>query len=271
MKKKTNSWRCILNERLKILKLLEDGKINSDEAARLLEALSQSDIKHRKGRHRIWASIETIPEVIATAISTSFKHSGSKESLQFPGKKKIEFKGISGDVDIIGNSTDTIEIEKDGFVRIKEKNDTLEIKAVSGDIKITAPESTDFEIKGISGDMNIFNTKGRIEIASISGDIKGTELSGSLTGDLVSGDIDLDYIRIDEVRLKVKTADIVLRLNKKIEAEIELETKHGNITCDFDLRDEQKKGNWLKGVINKPKAKIEIKNEYGDISIKTRR
>jgi len=271
MKKKVNSWRCTLNERLKILKLLEDGKINSDEAARLLEALSQSETKHRKGQHRMWASIETIPEVIATAISTSFKHSVSKESLQFPRKKKIEFKGISGDLTITGDTKDTIEIEKEGFAKIQEIDDVLGIKAISGDIKIRTPRTTDFMIKGISGDLEITHLDGKIEIASVSGSIIGKELSGSFIGNFVSGDVDLDYQKVDNIKIKSKTSDITLRLDKKVEAGIEVETKDGEITCEFELKEEEKKGNWLKGVINKPKAKIEIKNEHGDIAIKTRR
>jgi len=48
MKKRVNLWRYTLNERLRILKLLEDGKINADEAARLLEALSHSEGREKR-------------------------------------------------------------------------------------------------------------------------------------------------------------------------------------------------------------------------------
>jgi len=254
---------------MRILQLLEDGKINAQEAARLLEALSQSETKEK--RRRLWSSIEVIPDVVSSAIASSFKYATSKETLQFPKKKKIEFKGISGDLEITGNATENIEIQKDGFAKIKEGEHHLEIKAISGEMKITTPKNTNFEMKGVSGDLKISHLNGKIEIASVSGDIQGKELSGSFNGDFVSGDIDLDYKDIEEIKIKSKTGDIVLRLEENIEAEIEVETINGDIDCDFALKDEERKENLLRGIINKPGVKIELKNEHGDIAIKKRK
>lgn len=267
-------WRCILNERLRILKLLEEGKINADEAARLLEALSHSERKYRKEPHRIWAHIETIPERIASAFNHSFTsafdNAWTKSTMQFPKKKKIEFQGISGDLVITGTVKDTIEIQKDGYAKIKENDNKLGIKALSGAIKISAPHNTDFEIKGISGDLRISNLMGTIKITSVSGDITGEELSGTFIGDFVSGDVNLDYQKVEKIKIISKSGDIILKLDEKVETEIEVKTEDGDITCDFDLKNEEKKDNWLKGIINKPKTTIEIKNEHGDVKIKKR-
>jgi len=257
-----------LNERLRILKLLEDGKINADEAARLLEALSQSETKHTKGHHRMWNGIEAIPEVIAAAVATSFKHAKEKESLHFPKKKRIEFRGISGELIIEGSGQAAIEIEKDGFAKIKEKDNSLEIKALSGKINISTPATTDLLIKGISGDLNISHIIGMIEIESVSGDIRGERLSGSFIGGFVSGDVNIGYKKVDKINIRSKTGDILLKLDEKVEAEVYLETERGTIECDFELKEETKKANRLKGIINKPKAKIEIRNIHGDIRIK---
>lgn len=264
-----------MNEQMRILKLLEDGKISSDEAARLLEALSQPQTRAKKVKASIWSALENIPEVIALAISDSCKTSGKsseiEETLQFPAKNKIEFKGISGDLILLGKDSDTIEIEKDGFVKVKEKGDVLEIKALSGDMKITAPHSTNFMIKGVSGDMDISHLTGTIDIQSVSGDITGKKLSGKFFGDFVSGDIDLEYEKVEAIEIKSKTSDIILRLDKKTEAELDIKTTKGTIDCDFELKNEEKEEFRLKGIINKAKAKIVISSEYGDIAIKKRR
>ena len=263
-----------MNEQMRILNLLEHGKINSEEAARLLEALSQPQTRAKKVKASIWSALENIPEVIALAISDSCKVSGKsseiEEILEFPAKNKIEFKGISGDLILLGKDSDTIEIEKDGFVKVKEKGDVLEIKALSGDMRITAPHSTYFVVKGVSGDIDISHLTGTIDIQSVSGDITGKELSGKFFGDFVSGDIDLEYEKIEAIEIKSKTSDIILRLDKKTEAELDIETKKGTIDCNFELKNEEKKKNRLKGIINKPKAKILISSEYGDIAIKKR-
>jgi hypothetical protein len=270
MKRMVNSWRCILNERLRVLKLLEDGKINAEEAARLLEALSHTESREKKRKHKVWSSLETIPDVIASAITTSFKHPGVKETIEFPKKKKIDFRGISGDLMINGMTQDVIEVEKDGLAKMKEKNNALEIKALSGKTTINAPITTDFGIKGISGSIRISHIAGSIEIESVSGETIGTELSGSFTGNFISGDVDLDYHKTEKVSIRSKTGNVILRLDTKIEAEIDLETEQGTISCDFALEDEEKKTHRLTGIINKPKAKIEIKSSYGDIAIKKR-
>lgn len=257
-----------MNDRMQILKLLEEGKINAEEAARLLEALSHAEEKTKKGR--FWKSIEVIPDVVSSAISGSFKYTTEKETRQFPQKKNIAFKGISGDIQIIGNATDKIDVEKDGLAKINDKNDILEIKTISGDTKIIAPESTNFMIKDVSGDLHISNIHGEIEVASVSGDIVGRELSGSLNAELVSGTIDMDYRRVEKIKIKSRAGDIVLKLDEKVEAEIEVETKTGDIECAFELKDKIEEAHYLKGVLNKPKAKIELKSRHGNIRIEKR-
>ena len=258
-----------MNERLQILKLLEEGKINAEEAERLLEAVGRPGAHDRGGRHRIWSSIEGLPKVISAALGNSFSEC-TEEFHKYPNKKKIRFKGISGNLDIQGSNDDKIAIRKDGFANIKEMDDAIAIKALSGNVEITVPHKIDLAIAGISGDIEISNLHGDIEIESVSGDINGKNLSGSLMGEIVSGDIDLEYTKVDKIRIKSKSGDVILRLDKKIEAEIEVETEGGEVTCEFDLKDKKQEDNVLTGIMNKPGARIEIKNKHGDVEIKQR-
>ena len=259
-----------MNERLRILNLLEQGKINSDEAARLLEALAQSDRPGKHKRSRLWHSLEGLPEIISTAIETSSIHGYSEETLQFPKKPNIEFKGISGDIVILGESRDNIEIQRAGIGRTKEKDDTLMIKALSGDIKILTCNKTNLMIKGISGDIRIDSVTGKTDIESVSGDIVGNNLAGSLCAKIVSGDIEFEYNNIDDINIESRSGDITLILDEKVETEVNIETEDGDIECDFDLKDEKKSTHSLKGVIHKPKAMINIINRSGDVSIRKR-
>lgn len=259
-----------MNERLRILKLLEDGKINADEAARLLEALSHSEGREKRTRHKIWSSFEAIPEVIATAINSSFKGVISKETFHFPKKEKIIFKGISGDVEIFGDTSDTINIEKDGFAKIMERDNLLMIKAITGSLKMKIPVQTDFTIKGVSGDIKISQLKSTIEIASVSGNIMGKELSGSFIGDFVSGDVDLDFQSLDRIEIKSRSGDITLRLDENIETTIDIETEDGHISCDFELQNKEMKAHKLTGTIRNSKGLIKIRNEHGNVTVKQR-
>ena len=258
-----------MNEKLRILKLLEDGKINADEAARLLEAVNQSETKERKGH--FWSHIETIPQLVSSAIAGSFKDMHSDEHIEMPKKQKITVKGISGDIEIMGADTDRIDIEKDGLAKISEDDDELEIKAISGNITITAPTNTDFTMKGVSGDLSMADLNGRIEIKSVSGNIIGKQLSGSMIGNFVSGDAELDYKEVDEINITSQTGDLILKLDDDVEAEISLIAENGDIDCEFELKGATKSESSLAGIINSPKAKIDIKTEHGDIVIKKRR
>ena len=259
-----------MNERLQILKLLEEGKINAQEAERLLEAVGKSGTHEKGSRHRIWSSLEGLPKAISAALGNSFSESAEEEFHKYPIKSKIKFKGISGNLEIEGTDTQRIDIQKDGFAKIKELEDSIAIKALSGNVKISVPKVTDLAIAGISGDIEISNISGDLEIESVSGDIIGKNLSGSLSGEIVSGDMDLDYAKVEKIRIKSKSGNVTLRLDKKVEAEIEVETADGDVKCDFDLKNRREEDNVLTGIINKPGARIEIKNKHGGVEIKQR-
>ena len=254
-----------MNERLQILKLLEEGKINAEEAERLLQAVSQAGPQDRKSQHKIWTSLEGIPKVIKAALGNAF--TDAAESHQFKGKKKIRFKGISGNLEIIGTDADGIDIEKDGFAKVRELQDIIVIKALSGNVKINAPKKTELSIAGISGNNYLSNIAADLQIESVSGEVTGKELSGSMHGEIVSGNMDLDYKDFEKIVIRAKSGNVILRLDEKVEAELEVETRMGNVSCEFDLKEKEEDERHLKGTINKPGGKIIIENKYGNVDI----
>ncbi|UCF70986.1 MAG: DUF4097 family beta strand repeat protein [candidate division WOR-3 bacterium] len=255
---------------MQILKMLEQGKINAQEAERLLEAVTQSEAKERKGKHKIWSSIEGIPKVISAVIGNAIDDAQCQREgpLQYPKKKKLSFNSISGDLQIIGTDTDKIEVQKDGLARIRHDDEALYIKTLSGDIQISLPRATEISIAGISGDMDISDTAGPLHIESVSGDVTGKNLSGSFSGEFVSGDIDLEYNKVDEINIRSRSGDVNLILSKKVEAKIELESRAGNISCEFELKDEERTDHEVKGIINRATGEIEIKSKSGNISVR---
>jgi DUF4097 and DUF4098 domain-containing protein YvlB len=255
---------------MQILKLLEEGKISAEEAERLLEAVGSSSTHDRGQRHKIWSSLEGLPKVISAAFGNSFSESSGEEFHKYPSKRKIKFKGISGNVTIEGGDTQRIDIQKDGFAKIKESEDSIAIKALSGNVKITVPRKTDLSIAGISGDIVVSNIDGNLAIESVSGDVIGKNLSGSLSGGIVSGDMDLDYAQVDKISIRSRSGNVVLRLDQEVEAEIEIEAPEDCVTCDFELKNKQRDDNVLIGTINKPGAKIEIRGKSGEVEIKKR-
>ncbi|MCX7995413.1 MAG: DUF4097 domain-containing protein [candidate division WOR-3 bacterium] len=265
-----NVWRCILNERMKVLKLLEEGKINAEEAARLLEAIGESE--SRKRRTVFWQSMESLSDMMSDIMgiifSSAFKNHTATEKVEVSGKKKLLFKGISGNIEINGTDAYKFSIEKEGVAKIIEGEEYLLIKAISGDIKIGTPERIDVEIKGLSGDIRLDNIDGRIEILSVSGSIAGKGLKGSFKGEFVSGDIDLEYERIDKIEIMARSGDVALKLNPNAEAEVEIIAEHGSINCELPLKNVIQRPDYLKGVLNKPASRIFINNRHGDVELR---
>lgn len=270
MKARASTWRCTLNERLRILTLLEEGKINAEEAERLLEAVSRDASSEKKGRHKVWASLEGLPRAISVALGDSFSETAEAASNEYSAKKVIVYKGISGDLEIAGTDRKNITIERDGYARIKEHDDSIAIKALSGNVKIAVPKKTDLVIASVSGDIRLAAICGSIEMESVSGDATGKDLSGSFKGEVVSGDVDLDYETVENFKIKSKSGDVLLRLDEKTEAEIEIETEEGTAACEFTLIDRKEEEDRLSGIINKPGAKIKIACAYGDVEVKKR-
>lgn len=261
-----------MNERLRILKLLEEGRISAEEASRLLEALGGGESRKRHHPHGLsfWHSLESIPEMVTSAMAGAFADLSSLDPVGYPRKPRLELRLVSGDIEIQGRpDADLITVRKDGIGKVKEHGDTLEIKTISGNMSITLPAKTDLLIKGVSGDISLSTIDGRIEMTSVSGDITGKNLAGSLVADIVSGDADFAFDRVDRIEIFEKTGDVTLRLPENTAAEIEVSTGagEGDVECEFDLRERLQKDNLLKGIINKPGGKIVIKNDYGDVAI----
>lgn len=58
-----------MEERMKVLKMLEEGKISADDAAKLLEALGEGPVR----RHKIFFSPSQIAGEVADSLSSFFK------------------------------------------------------------------------------------------------------------------------------------------------------------------------------------------------------
>lgn len=256
-----------MNERMKILKLLEEGKITAEEAARLLEAVAESEPKRRRGffKHGMEAFSDVMSDMIGMVFSTPFKDIAEREAKEYSGKKKIIFRGISGDIEISGTDNPSVIIKKDGYARIFEEDDTLVIKGISGNLQMETPKTVDVEIKGVTGDLSLENISGRVIVNSVAGDITGKAMKGYFEGEFVSGDVELEYDAIDGIKIKSHSGDVILRIDENIEAEVEVTSYHGDINCDLPLKEIIERDRYLKGILNAPKSRIEVVNRYGDV------
>jgi DUF4097 and DUF4098 domain-containing protein YvlB len=133
-----------------------------------------------------------------------------------------------------------------GDIEILDFNGSLEVRTVSGDIKIYEVKSS-VKCRTISGDINLERITGDTEVKTTSGELVIHDLEGSLEAESVSGDMVLKKI-VGNVDLKTTSGEIEVR---KLVGSFEAESVSGDIDVKSFSRAED----------------MEIETVSGDISL----
>jgi len=193
------------DERARILKLLEDGKITADQAARLIEAMKPRSSEAcfvppipavppipRRGKFK---ELERIPDIVANAVASAMKSgigSDAEGRQVFPGKSALSVKGVSGDVEVKGTEESRVAVEySGGMARAREEDDSVEVRAVSGDVEAEVPTQSRLELTTVSGDITVEQVNGEALVKTVSGDIDLEDHDGKTDISTISGDVAL--------------------------------------------------------------------------------
>jgi DUF4097 and DUF4098 domain-containing protein YvlB len=285
-------------ERGRILKLLEDGKIKAEEAARLIEALSKDETrkellfhvpKFGRGLHK---GFEVFPDVVSRTVKRAVE-TGIDERMReivkkFPGKSEVAINAVSSDIEATGWEKDEIIVESSGFGKTNEEANRLDIETLSGDVKIKVPINTrlvlttvsgdievekiksEFEIRTVSGDVELEDIEGVASINTISGDVEGKDLTGNFIVKSKSGDIDLSFRASDQGEFETASGDIAITLPKEANLILELESEEGDIDLDIPEpyeKIEEREG-YMKIGLGDKKGKFLCQTASGDIEIR---
>ena len=133
-----------------------------------------------------------------------------------------------------------------GNAEIRDFGGALEVKSVSGDIRIIKAKSS-VKCKTISGDINLKHVVGDTELVTTSGDLTVQDLKGSFDAESVSGDMVLKKM-IGNEDIKTTSGEIAVQnLKGSFEA--------ASVSGDMDIESFSKA------------EKIEIETVSGDISM----
>ena len=259
------------DERARILKLLEDGKITADQAARLIEAIGseRTDTEFCRpphgpfgARHLRFRSgmrdFDRIPDVVATAVASAMKSGfepGEERSTDFPGKRHLLVKSVSGDLDVTGGDAGRIGLSySGGMVKVRSSGEQVVVRTMAGDVSATVPTDGRLELEVVSGDVSINEAGARIEVRTVSGDVDITNTAGDTQVKTVSGDVDLDRVSgsldvetrsgdVDLVAagpvsgsLATTSGDIAIALGSDADLVLELAVEEdGDIDVDVDF------------------------------------
>jgi DUF4097 and DUF4098 domain-containing protein YvlB len=259
------------NERDRILKLLEDGKITADQATRLIEALGSERPEpdfgpHMRGpfgpqrhfRMRGTRDFERIPDVVATAVASAMKNGfepGEERSTDFPDKRHLLVKSVSGDLDVTRGEEGRVGLSySGGMVKVRTSGDQVVVRTMAGDVSATVPTDGRLELEVVSGDISISEAGARIQVKTVSGDVDIAQTTGDAQVRTVSGDVNLHRVtgsfevetRSGDVELVASgpisgslsslSGDIAVALPKDADLVLELSVEdEGDIDVDVDL------------------------------------
>jgi len=92
---------------------------------------------------------------------------------------------------------------------------------------------SEFEIRTVSGDVELKDIEGVASINTISGDVEGKDLTGNFNVKSKSGDIDLSFRAADQGEFETASGDIAITLPKDSNFILELISEEGDIEIDI--------------------------------------
>ena len=236
------------NERDRILKLLEDGKITADQATRLIEAVGseRTDTEFCRPPHGSFGprqfqfrsrmkDLDRIPDVVATAVASAMKSGfepGEERSTDFPGKRHLLVKSVSGDLDVTHGEEGRVGLSySGGMVKVRSSGEQVVVRTMAGDVSATVPADGRLELEVVSGDVFISEAGARIDVKTVSGDVEITKTAGDAQVKTVSGDVNLDGVS-GSFEVQTRAGDVDLVAAGPVSGSIS--TKSGDVTVALD-------------------------------------
>jgi DUF4097 and DUF4098 domain-containing protein YvlB len=231
------------NERDRILKLLEDGKITADQATRLIEALgpdrsafvdfaappdlpfaAHRHFRLRRGRRDLDQARIDLDQArtdlgrartdVASAVRLAMKcgfEPGEVRYSEFAGKRHLQVKSVSGD--LVVNHSDEAGIKvaySGGMVKARPVGERVVVQTMAGDVSAGVPADGRLDLEVVSGDVSISEAGSHIEVKTVSGDVDITRTACDVRLKTVSGDVNLNRVAGDfDIETRSGDVDIV--------------------------------------------------------------
>lgn len=251
----------------RILKLLEEGKINADEAYKLIEALERSEKERKKEEEfgifdvgkMVQDAIRTTFQVVPVSIRSTFRKRTISEEIDLKSREKLKIKVDAGDVRIKTYEGEKIKIEGEGYYELNE-----ELIRLTGELDISVPELKRLELELSAGDVEASVKADVICFEVKAGDMDAEVESNKLEAHVKMGDLDIRLLSIPhEAELECKMGDLNLHLPDNFEGTIEARVSMGSLGVK---REHLREGN-LYIIGDRTKSRITARVKMGSVLI----
>ncbi|MFP4459600.1 MAG: DUF4097 family beta strand repeat-containing protein [Candidatus Zixiibacteriota bacterium] len=269
------------DETMMILNMLDQGKINSDEAERLLEAINPSPYRRKprppKMPKDLMKNIERIPQIVSEKLSKmdiekhiedARRQIFDDDKRKFEGADKITINQMSGDIKISGVDEDLVLFRnKSQQQKAVRRGRAIAFQSTSGDIDMIAPQMANIAIQNMSGDITAKNIAGKCRFNSYSGDIDMAIVGGNIKGNVYSGDINVRAIESFAGKINSYSGDIVLELAEGLNMALVVEIQDGNFHNQTDFQSTERSDRHIIK-IGSAENTLKIKVLDGDVEMK---
>lgn len=172
----------------------------------------------------------------------------------------IEINGIKGIAAITNTNGQTKGNWIDGDINVISKFGDVILADVSGNV----------DVDNANGEVDISNVGGNVKVSNGFGDTKILNANKGLVLNATNGDLTVETNKVitQDVNIKSKFGDILLKLPAEQNGYFEANTKFGDIENDFGLEvTENVSSSSMKGMLMDDKVKFNLNSDNGDIKL----
>lgn len=212
------------NETMKVLEMLEAGKITAEDAERLLKALGEKthsptetseEESIEKGVHKIVEKVmKVVPGVVSAAVSAEAATGNTKESnYTFESPQNASIKIGAGDITIASADKGDAHISVSGIHRINFDSKQISAKIGNGVSEFELPENISVAVKIGAGNVELDAPRfDSLALKTGSGDVEGEFSCNDAEIAIGVGNIDLTMEEFDSTAVKIGKGDASLSL-----------------------------------------------------------
>lgn len=211
-----------------------------------------------KSGNRINIKVELPPH-------NNWNSDGSELTVHMPRDIRLNFEGVSSDVDL-KNLTNDISVKTvSGDIKAVELSENIELSSVSGTLN-TENLSGKVSLSTVSGDIKDKNSSGRLQLQAVSGEIKSDSKANEVFVNNISGSSQLKLAKVDELKMSSVSGDSEISLFLQQSGVVKASSVSGEIELDFQndiAADFRLKANAGGDLINKLTKQKANRAKYG--------
>lgn len=234
-----------MNERMKILTMVEEGKITAQEAAKLLEAVGQPKEKGEFSTRIVEKVMDGVSGIVGGAFSMAL---GEEKEMKVEKGDELVVKSVGSSIRLSLNETENFIIKPSGgLIKTKKEDGTISAKIVGGAAELLCPSVLSMTIKDAGG--------------SVEG-----EGAGTLTMKQLGGAAELAFNEILDVSIESKGGSVTLYLGD-CDTSFEIEALDGKIEFDVPADFEIQEDEHVRGKIRKGKGSLTVRASSGNVRV----